>query len=722
MRFSLFILCWIFSFSAFALPSWIDSSHTILLPTEVSRPLSATSQFPLFWWNFIVLQVGDDSWGEVDQFCREMASRTQGLVIKSACGTNLSQFREILFGWAEDQIRREPAPSEAQLRAAMDEALSKASLPSEPFLLSLFRSDPMASYRKLQSLLDSRVQLTLEKKRGYFFDPETKRVIIPIQLNFPPAETEKTKSFLAAVDQSMHGLSDLHWLGMIGPQSSTMINERQIRHDVEIIGWVGTILLFAQIGATILLRRWRLLLLVPPILLSTALATFITYLIFGSIHGLTLAFGPGIVGLALDHGLHSCLNTKWKGAWRANWYGLLTTIVALAVMLFSAIPFLRQLMAFSIIGLVLGFAVYWFLHRRFTSVFQVEPFAIEPRTQRWHFVFLFLTVVGLVLGGIFLRPNFGMQQMNYQTQEDFELTKWFFTHLKAKSPLLQVYGEKGLSPLEPAQEQKEFAAKNGLDVENVVGYLPIVKTQQENLESWRKLCAMKISPTEKTFFAPFWKNVCGLPAVAEALARARAPVYVRDLTNDGKWVSLWLTTNAEEARSVKAAYPDAKSLPEIVSLFQTLLERETAWMAPLAILLAMALLWNYYRKMHLVLLSLVPFCVGIGLFAGVAVLFQFNLSFISLIALVMVFGLSLDYGIFATNLYSGQTGLSGPGVWTSVVLAAIVTFLGFLPLIFCHHPVLVHLGQALVFGTAGTIFGSVWGIPCVEQLYRKLKS
>lgn len=718
MRFCVTTLLFLIGLQANALPKWISSSHTILLPEEVSRPLSATTNFSLFWWNFLVFEMNDQAWMEIDGFCKELGQKSSGMILKSACGQDLSQFHEILKDWAQDQSIRNPAPTRPQLQAGLNEALSKASLPSDPFLLSVLRTDPLGSYRKLQEMLESRVQLRFEKSRGYFFDRETRRVVIPIQLAFPPSATQQTEKFLQVLNESLASRPNLHLLGVIGPHAATLINEHQIRKDVEVIGIVGIILLVLQVAAAVWIRRWRLLLLAPPVLLSTVLASVLTYLIFGNLHGLTLAFGPGIVGLAMDHGLHSCLNTKWKGAWRANWYGLLTTVVALVAMLFSSIPFLRQLMAFSIIGLFLGFATYWILHRRYTHLFEVKPLAVDPQPGKLQFALIFATFIGLIVGAAVLRPNFSMQQMNFQTPNEQELTKWFFTHLKTKSPLLHIYGEKDQSPLPEALAQLKFSQDKQIDTENIANYLPSLEQQRENHRQWLSFCGNKGPEQEQIFFSPFWQSVCE-PTHARDLVE-NTPGYLRDYGSNGKWITLWMAKTTAEIDAVKSAYPDAKSLPEIVELFPRLLAQETSWMAPLSILLATMLLWWYYRKIHLVLLSLIPFFVGVGFYFSLAVIFQFGISFVSLIALVMIFGLSLDYGIFATNLYTGQTGPTAHGVWTSVVLAAIVTFLGFLPLIFCHHPVLVHLGQALVFGTAGTIIGSMWGIPCLYWLYRKV--
>jgi hypothetical protein len=253
----------------------------------------------------------------------------------------------------------------------------------------------------------------------------------------------------------------------------------------------------------------------------------------------------------------------------------------------------------------------------------------------------------------------------------------------------------------------------------VADFLPPIEQQKIHLDSWKKICATSWTATEKTFFAPFFTAICSRATVEDL--SGKPPAYLHDFYSGQQWLSLWLTKDEAQVALVQAQQPGAQSLRQIVDRFQSILQNETAWMAPLSILLAMLLLGIYYRKLYLVLLSQIPFFVGLGTFALMALIFHWQISFISLIAMVMIFGLSLDYGIFATNLFTGNAGPSGPGVWTSVLFAATATFLGFLPLIFCQHPVLVQLGQCLVAGTAGTIIGSVWGIPCFQRFLARPK-
>jgi hypothetical protein len=375
-------------------------------------------------------------------------------------------------------------------------------------------------------------------------------------------------------------------------------------------------------------------------------------------------------------------------------------------------------MAFSIIGLFLGFAVYWILHRKFPDFFEVEPLPLHPRASRGRLAVIAFCLSGVIAGLAWVRPNFSLQQMNYQTEPEKALTLWFFTHLKSVSPLVQIY--EGRDVLAQAAGQKRFADAQGIGFEGVGAYVPPATVQAANWRTWtERFCpGPSFTPTERKFFAPFLKSIdCG-GGPAPLVPGSGSAGYLHDFSSGERWVSLWYTANDMQTAQVKAAFPGAVSLPEIVNLFPRLVGQEAVWMTVIGILLASLLLWNYYRDAYLVGLSLVPFFTGVGLFAWMAVLFQFEVGFVSLIALVMIFGLSLDYGIFAANLFTGRAGPSPEGVWTSVVLAATVTFLGFLPLAFCHHPVLVQLGQALVWGTLGTILGSMWGVPCCHRLLK----
>ena len=51
------------------------------------------------------------------------------------------------------------------------------------------------------------------------------------------------------------------------------------------------------------------------------------------------------------------------------------------------------------------------------------------------------------------------------------------------------------------------------------------------------------------------------------------------------------------------------------------------------------------------------------------------------------------------------------GLTSTLLFAACTTIGGYLPLIFCSHQVLAHLGQVLTIGTFGSTFGAFYAVP-----------
>lgn len=708
-----------------AASGWIDRSPTIFLPPQLSAQLESQQSFPIFWWNFLILEFQDEETGftKAGQICDVLQTQLGALISKSGCRQDLDQFKPIVADWAKDHFLRHKSPSAEVFTQRLNTALAKASLPTGAAILAILRMDPLETYKDLQKLVEERLHFKFKKKAGYLIDEEAKRIVIPVQFSFPPFATEKTKKFLSLFEPKFADS-----LRLMGSHASTIENEAQVNSDLGVVSITGTLLLMVLGFAVLFWRRWQLLLIVPPVLVSTVLSAILTIAIFGSIHGLTLAFGSGIIGVAIDFGLHSIFNRNYPGIWKANAFGLYTTVVALIVMMFSSIPLLQQIMAFSTLGITSGYLILWVLDHVLPKLFNAKPFDIKPKNTRLRFALSAFLVLCAVAAFGTLNLSLDISQFDFQTAKNKEVNRWLFKNLDSKAPLMQVYAStKSESALEIAHRHKAWAEKNGVHYEGVANYLPTQNEQKRNFETWSKLLCSNlnqlVTPVQQKLFEPFVTQIpCGQ---RETLSLNKdgevTPTYVRDFKSvDGtnRWISLWLPQSEEAIGHTKEAFPGSLSLKEVVSIFPLTLFRELKWMVPISFLLTLLLLAFYYKKIYPALLCMIPFFSGLGLFALAAFLFNYNTSFITIIGMVMVFGLSVDYGIFATDLSIGKK-RSVPGVWSALALSALTATMGFAPLIFCKHPVLLQLGQPLVFGTIGTYIGTVWGIPgCVKFLKR----
>ena len=133
---------------------------------------------------------------------------------------------------------------------------------------------------------------------------------------------------------------------------------------------------------------------------------------------------------------------------------------------------------------------------------------------------------------------------------------------------------------------------------------------------------------------------------------------------------------------------------------------------PLAVGLIFLTLLLCYRRFLPAAAALLPFFSGLGAVFAVMYVIGLELNFIAIVSMLMLSGLSVDYGIFAVGRATSG-GDQSPGTVSALIFAAVSTSSGMIPLIFCQHPVLVSLGIPLCIGIPGALGGAFWGIPLV---------
>lgn len=716
--------------------TWLDESHQSFFPRESAEKLSAYQRFPVFWWNFLVFdpnlsgEIPDSA--TIASLCKRLGKENAHLLKSVPCASSFAGIRSLLQDWSADLVLRRGTPAVEDAGGQMSATLAQASLPLEREILELLRVDPFGASGEFEKLMKEKVKSGFNFENGVFHDKKTGRILLPVQLSYSPSQTKNTRELVA-------------WLAtlaplkprLIGAHHSTLENEQTVRDDIKRVSvWGATLLAFALL---IIFARghWRILVFFPPLLVSTAAAIAWTIGVFGSIHGLALAFGPGVIGLSMDYAVHAAFSpSEKKKTWLANFLGVLTTLTVIAAGLLSSVPVLRQLMFFSGAGLLIGFLVFYAFQEFFPTLFVEKAFVRRVRGKKPIAIVTLMLAAASVVALITLKPAFRMTDLNFETAETKNLRNWLMVGGAMRTPYLQLLSDER-SPLEEAvrdfkwAEANHFFKESAEAIESIARYIPTVAEQKKHLQSWQsQWCKPKSTamPTD-LFFEPYFTKLCAMTGDDLRYLAPGDPVpsYLEDLhatdNSQKKWLSLWFPDSEAKLALLKEKFPGISSVGEVVEEFPRILVSEISWMAPITFLISVLLLLVYFRSAFLVFCATLPFFSGLGTYVFASWFIDLKVSFITLIGFIMVFGFSLDYGIFSTDaedsISKGDSHDARSKTHSAMTLTSLLTFAGVVPLILAKHPAMKHLGEALVFGSIGTYLGAIWGVPFVYEQFQR---
>ena len=266
--------------------------------------------------------------------------------------------------------------------ALSDEGLARSaralkrqlSLPLSPLLARLAGADPLQWFPAILRRFERAQAGTLEIDGDQFITPDSadpytpgvrRWAIVFVGTHHSPFDSRAQAPLLAAIDARFRAINQqaggvlTRELGGVAPIA--LDAERHISADltrISILSMVGVLLLFWLFFGS--LRAVLLALL--PIAAGALGATTIGLALFGQLHGMTLAIGSTLIGVALDYPIllltHRVLNpdTPPEVVLRKIWTGILlggaTTAVGFASLAWTSFPGVREMAVTSSVGIV----------------------------------------------------------------------------------------------------------------------------------------------------------------------------------------------------------------------------------------------------------------------------------------------------------------------------------------------------------------------------------
>ncbi len=252
----------------------------------------------------------------------------------------------------QDGLRKQAAEIKRRL-IQPDAALVKAVAPRDPLLGFVAQLDRLKAAKVGE----------LDLVDGQFVSADGKHGIIFLGTKGSPFSSGPMKQLLADFDAAVAAasaeLSTELTLEQSGVHRFAIEAERTIRGDITRISAVSTLGVFLLFGLLFRSLRYVLLTFIP-LIAGVAGAIIATTLVYGSVHGLTLAFGSALIGVCLDYAIHLLNHHALAGhhgperslatVWPGLLLGGLTTIAGLAGLAWTSFPGIREIAVFATVG------------------------------------------------------------------------------------------------------------------------------------------------------------------------------------------------------------------------------------------------------------------------------------------------------------------------------------------------------------------------------------
>ena len=475
--------------------------------------------------------------------------------------------------------------------------------------------------------------------------------------------------------------------------------------------------------------------------------TVVTLLIFGEPHLMTLVMSMSIIGISADYTLYYLTERMVHGAETSPWQSLakvrnalllalLTTVAAYLIMMLAPFPGIRQMAVFAAVGLSASCLTVIFWHPWLCRRLPVRPVPAMVLMLRWLAAWrrnkklsvgLPVALALFSLAGMAtLRVDDDISQLQALPQEILAQEKAItaLTGQSVDQKWFVVYGKSAQQTLErletfiPALEQ---AKKDGL----LSGYRTIplnsLARQQQDLSLLKDAAPAITKALNNAGLATVNPDLSAMPVTVDA--------WLASPASEG-WRLLWLSLadgessvlvpvegvkqsdalNTLSAKYSGVAWVDRKSsFDNLFALYRHILTGLLC--IALAVIACGAVIRLGWRKG---LISLVPSVLSLGCGLAVLALSGHALNLFSLLALVLVLGIGINYTLFFSN--PRGTPLTS---LLAITLAMMTTLLTLGMLVFSATQAISSFGIVLVSGIFTAFLLSPLAMPGKKEKKRR---
>ncbi|EHQ42535.1 1-acyl-sn-glycerol-3-phosphate acyltransferase [Myroides odoratus] len=587
---------------------------------------------------------------------------------------------------------------------------------------------------------------------GFLFNKEEDKLLLFIDPVYSGSDTAHNTDFIAflnGIKEEFNHKQEQVTIDYFGASFVAVANATQIKSDIQ-----QTVAISITVLMLLLIAFYRRItipvILFIPTFISALVALFFLYFMTDTISAISLSIGAILIGITIDYALHIMTHYKHCNDIKVLYQEITnpimmsasTTAIAFLCLVFVHSEALRDLGVFASIT-VMGAGIISLL----LIPHLYKPSAKDRLNQSSslldkiaHFPFdqskVLLGLCGLIiLISLFtfknVKFNSDLSSLNYfpeelkQAEQKLEST----VDSGSKSLYLTCFGE----DIEQVVEQNVALAKQ-LEQAKAKGEILhfsslgdfVLSTQQQRAKIaqwehfWSKKKANQFIDQFKYEGAKYGFNETAYQPFFALLHNKFEPIGIKDYSDlnpqiidefliekNGHYTLSTVVKLPEEHRQAfMEQFPssdhfiviDRKEMNEtflgnIVNDFNDLVNY--------SFLAVFAILWLFFRRIELVIVSMIPIVITGLITAGLMGLFHIEFNIFSTIVCTIIFGQGVDFTIFITNALQKEytTGEeSMPTYRASIILAVLTTLLAVGTLVFAKHPALKSISFVSIIG------------------------
>ena len=627
------------------------------------------------------------------------------------------------------------------------------------FMQPMLAHDPLGfGNRVASSLRNFQPEMNMVQIDGYLFTPDTLCCLVNVTSPFGSSESARNAALIKMLEEVGQQVEAADGV-IVRATGSPVIaagNSMQIRRDTLLSATLAILLILG-----LLLYAFRSLKALLYILVTIGFGFLfglgILSLLRDSISLIVVGLTSIILGIAVNYPLHFLCHKQEGGDWRTLISPLLignvTTVGAFLTLVPLKAAATRDLGLFAALMLVgtILFTLFFLPHivgkdkvRLVDEVATDEHSEINGRRRSYRFVVgIIILVITLVLGWFSLDTRFDtdLNHINYMT----DVQRADFVRLS------EMQGQKvgsatvflaapDLSSLEEKTDILDRLIEQGkiTSLKNPASLLPSTKLQQERLtlwnSYWKRLTqegrfnyasfqkeAVRAGFTEEAF-APFAQLLAVTPADTCDMAgfEPLTSSILNGLVNGGSGqLVAQLSVPLEHVEDVERQ-TGGFDLPSLNKRVLNTLTADFNYIGIACSLIVFLFLWISFRRIELACLAFLPMIIGWLWILGIMQLLDIQFNIVNIILATFIFGQGDDYTIFVVEglmrdyRQSVKTGKrvnsTLKGYRRSILLSAIIMFIGIGTLIIAKHPALHSLAQVTIIGM-GVVVLMAWIVP-----------